>query len=655
MRIAIDSGGTFTDFLVFSDGAIRVHKERSTPLEPSRAILEGLSRLRAEAPFSLIHGSTVATNSLLERKGARLALLVTEGFEDVLTIGRQHRKHLYRLSQQRAQPLVEPDCCFGVPERTLFDGSILRPLDLIQVESLLPALARKEVGSIAVCLLHSYVNPEHERVVGELLRRAGFPVSISHEVLPEYREFERCSTTTVNAYVSPLMGRYLDALEADVGGGRLRIMQSNGGTISSRRAKQSPIHTILSGPAGGVLGAVAVARLAGQERIISFDMGGTSTDVCLCNGGIPRTTESMVSDLPVSVPIINIHTVGAGGGSIAAMDQGGALRVGPESAGADPGPICYGRGERVTVTDANLVLGRLDPECFLGGEMPLAVERTEHWLGEFARRAGLGLEQAAEGVVRVANANMERAIRVVSVERGFDPREFTLVAFGGAGGMHAAALAEKLEINTVIVPRNAGVLSALGMLLADTVKDYSRSLLRPEEAIETQELETLFGEMEDEGRLELAAEGFAPEATSLLRSLDVRYAGQSFEINVPYGADYRCRFDDLHQQLYGYANRERKAEVVVLRLQAVGLTEKPRLEPSPGDGSDPSAACVSEQHAIFEGQRHRTGFYLRGRLRPGNRVSGPAVVSDYDCTAVVPPAYEAEVDGFFNLVLRRRR
>src|SRR5262245_38307584 len=420
----------------------------------------------------IVHGSTVATNAVLERKGARVALVATAGFEDVLRIGRQTRRELYNFLVQDRQPLVEPGLTFGIRERLDASGALLEPLDESGLDALMATLQACEVEAVAVCLLHSYVNPDHEARVAARLERAGFVVSASHRVLPEYREFERFSTTVVNAYVTPLMARYLTALEerlredSDAGGVRLSIMQSNGGSISAARAKQAAVQTILSGPAAGAVGAHAVGTAAGYPQIIGFDMGGTSTDVTLIDGSIGVTTESTVGDFPVRLPIIDIHTVGAGGGSIAYLDAGGALRVGPRRAGADPGPVCYGKGTELTVTDANLLLGRLDPDYFLGGRMSLDLARTRDAARAFAARLGLTDTALAEGIVRVANANMERAIRVVSVQRGFDPRDFALLAFGGAGGMHACEIAETLDIGTVIAPKTAGVLSALGMLLA---------------------------------------------------------------------------------------------------------------------------------------------------------------------------------------------
>jgi N-methylhydantoinase A/oxoprolinase/acetone carboxylase beta subunit len=558
MRVGIDTGGTFTDLVAWDGARISTRKVRSTPDDPSRAIFEALEGLAAE---EIVHGSTVATNALLERKGARTAFVTTAGFEDMLTMARQHRKHLYDLLGPGRAELVPRRWTRGVAERTFHDGSIERAVDPAEVGRLGEDLRRQGVESVAVCLLHSYANPANELAVAQALE--GLAVSLSHQVLPEYREYERASTTVINAYVTPLMARYLGRLQAGLGSSRLRIMQSNGGQIPVEMAARSAIHTIQSGPAGGVLGAVAAARRAGFDRVITFDMGGTSTDVCLYDGRYSFTQESELGDFPVRVPILDIHSVGAGGGSIARVDAGGALRVGPESAGARPGPVCYGEGEQITITDANLYLGRIDPERFLSGRMRLDTTRAGRYLEKFAGAHGAGAREMAEAIVRVANSNMQRAIRAVSIERGYDPRQFALVSFGGAGGLHACELADRLEISTVLVPVHAGVLSALGMLVADCVRDYSRSVLgRP--------VEPAFAEMEQQAAAELAEMGFAAPAVE--RALDLRYRGQSYEITVPHGD--RAGFDREHERLYGYSHPGREVEAVTARVRATGITDK---------------------------------------------------------------------------------
>ncbi|MEE9275390.1 MAG: hydantoinase/oxoprolinase family protein, partial [bacterium] len=454
VRVGVDTGGTFTDFILVERGRVRVHKVLSTPDNPARAILRGLADLFGEngergAPaLDLTHGSTVATNALLTRRGAKTALVTTAGFEDVIEIGRQNRKELYDLAYRRPPALVPRRLRFGVRERLDERGEVIEPLDEEDLASLAERLRAAGAESVAICFLHSYANPAHEKRVERALRGAGFFVSASSRVLPEYREYERMSTTCVNAYVGPLMIRYLGDLERKLGAGVLRVMQSIGGTISGGMASREAVRTILSGPAGGVVGAFEVSRRAGFDRVITLDMGGTSTDVSLLQGEIGFTSETEVAGCPIRVPVIDIHTVGAGGGSIARRDPGGALEVGPESAGADPGPMCYGKGREVTVTDANLYLGRLDPARFLGGRMRLHPEAVESGIAKLAASLGLEPVQAAEGVLRVADQHMARAIRLITLERGHDPREFALASFGGAGAMHACSLARILNIPT---------------------------------------------------------------------------------------------------------------------------------------------------------------------------------------------------------------
>jgi len=561
MRAGVDTGGTFTDFVFWDGERLSSAKRPSTPGDPSRAIL---AELRESAGLSsLVHGSTVATNALLERRGAPTAFVTTAGFEDMLEIGRQNRPRLYDWSGRGREALIPRGRRFGVRERVTFDADVLRPLTEDEVARVVGQVRASGATSVAVCLLHAYASPEHERALGRALRDVGLSVSLSHEILPEYREYERAATTAANAYVSPLMEGYLERLASGLGdGARLRVFQSNGGSMSAATAGREAVHTVLSGPAGGVRGAAAVARQAGFERILTFDMGGTSTDVALCDRGLGMTQESQVGGLPVRVPMLDIHTVGAGGGSIAFWDAGGALRVGPESAGADPGPACYGRGDRPTVTDANLTLGRIDPAAFLDGAMELDVERARSVLAAFAAEGGVSVERVAEGIIAVANSNMERALRRITVDRGLDPREFTLVAFGGAGPMHACELAERLEIKTVLAPRDAGVLSALGMLTAEVVRDYSQSVLDadPEEA---------FARLEQRARRELADDGFADVAIE--RSVDLRYRGQSFEITLPWGE--RDRFGAAHERLYGYRRDEAPVETAAVRVRAAAVED----------------------------------------------------------------------------------
>jgi len=652
IRIGVDTGGTFTDLLCLDERGLRVHKLRSIPSDPSQAILEGIRILVGEGhtdPIEVTHGSTVATNAVLERKGARVALVTTAGFEDVLRIGRQTRPQLYNFNVVMPSPLVDRSLTFGLHERLAADGSILEPLDPTELTILIHTLKAAQVDSIAVCFLHSYINPKHEAEVAVALRAAGLTVSASHEILPEYREFERFATTAVNAYVAPLMARYLSRLQQGLGDSRLRIMQSNGGSISAARAGVEAVQTILSGPAAGVVGAQAVGAASGFSRLITFDMGGTSTDVSLIDGVIGTTSESLVGDLPVRLPVLDVHTVGAGGGSIAWIDSGGGLRVGPRSAGADPGPVCFGVGEELTVTDANLLLGRLDPACFLGGRMSLDLARAERLARAFAKRLNLTPRKLAEGILRIANANMERAVRVVSVQRGFDPRDFALLAFGGAGGLHACDLARSLDIATVVIPEHSGVLSALGMLLADVAKDYSVSVLRDTAYLTSEDLRAKLAPLIDRAQADLTAEGFSSDAIVLTASLAMRYKGQSFEIDCPiYSQSIASLIEDFHARhakLYGYSNPGRTTEAVQLRLRATGRTVKPILTETSSVEPRPLPSLDAIRTSIFQGRPVPTPIYHRSRLTPGMGASGPAIILTGESTNILPPDWTWRIDA----------
>src|SRR5436190_7319251 len=485
MRIAIDTGGTFTDCVYLKNGVPSVLKVTSTPHDPAQSVLAAVRQIAGDEAVEVRHGTTIGTNALLERKGARVAFVTTAGFEDTIAIGRQARQNLYDWMATPEPCIVAEELRFGIAERVSAEGELLRRPTDIELEDLRERVRASGAESIAISLLFSFANPENEQRVAAALRALNLPISVSHEILPEFREYERAATIVVNAYLAPKVGQYIQRLETGVGderGGSLYVMQSSGGIISARVAAAEPVRTVLSGPAGGVIGAHRVARLAGFDKIIGFDMGGTSTDVCLIDSsghsfsGLHTTSEAVISGILISVPVLDIHTVGAGGGSLAWFDRGGILHVGPASAGADPGPICYGRGEQATVTDANLLLGRLDPEVALAGTVQLDETRNRHFM-EKARGPIASVEEFAAGIVRLAEAEMEKAIRLISVERGHDPREFTLVCFGGAGPLHACALALALGIPRVLVPSMPGALSALGILMSDVVRDYSRTVM----------------------------------------------------------------------------------------------------------------------------------------------------------------------------------
>jgi N-methylhydantoinase A/oxoprolinase/acetone carboxylase beta subunit len=655
LRIGADTGGTFTDIVIFAGGRLSTRKLPSTPENPERAVLDGIRDLLAPST-TIIHGTTVATNALLERKGARTALITTKGFEDILTIGRQARRRLYDLKPDALGPVIERRFSFGLDERMTASGRPERKPDPAEISRLVDRIIAAGAEAVAVSLLHSYANPAHERTVERELRRRRLPASISSRILPEYREFERASTTAVNAFLLPVLDRYLSALARAIGRAVLHIMQSNEGYIPARKAKTEPIRTALSGPAGGVVGSLAIAQAAGFSKIISFDMGGTSTDVSLIERRVRRTNEGAVGEFPVRLPMIDIHSVGAGGGSIATLDLGGSLRVGPKSAGAEPGPACYGRGDLPTVTDANLVLGRIDPDYFLGGEMTIHPGRSSAAVRSLARRVAKSEAETAQGIIDIANANMEKAIRLISIERGHDPRDFALFSFGGAGGLHAVDLASRLKMKAVIVPKNAGVLSAFGLLLADSIKDFSRSILRPLDRFAASDAEDVFRVMERRGRRALEADGFGARSILLERSVDLRYSGQSYEIQVSWPKSgvrgLLAAFEREHRKAYSYLHPGRTVEVVAARIQARGLSERVGLRPIPlSDHPETRTALRKTQNLHFRGRWYPGRVYDRDKLAPGSRILGPALVVDFGSTTFIPPGLAGRVDGFENLIL----
>ena len=654
LRIAIDSGGTFTDCVWLEGSSLRILKVFSTPNDPSAAIAEAISKIAASGlPVTILHGTTVGTNTLLQRKGARVAFVTTAGFEDSIEIGRQHRPKLYDFFFEKDPPLAPSDLRFGVEERTSAEGEIIQQPDQRGLHELADTIAAAGPEAIAVSLLFSFANPKNEQAIAHELERLNVPLSISHEILPEFREYERASTVLVNAYLQPIMQKYLQGLQKQAGErnqARIFVMQSSGGITALETAAAQPVRTVLSGPAGGVVGALALGARSGFEKIIGFDMGGTSTDVTLVEGAAKTSNEAEVAGLPVRVPILDIHTVGAGGGSLARFDAGGALRVGPESAGADPGPICYGHGDLPTVTDANLLLGRLPANQFLGGEFELDLPRTRVIVRRWLKQHGghLSVEEFAAGVVRVVNANMEKAIRVVSIERGYDPRGFALVAFGGAGGMHACELAQALRIPTVIVPAYPGALSALGILLSDVVKDHSRTVLLRVRELPLKELEQLYAELKDKLSAELNQEGWQGRAV-FEKTCDLRYRGQGYELNLAFGKDVIERFHAEHRRRYGYSSPEREVEIVTIRLRGrVASTEKLnqlKIESKTGKLKESSA------QVWFSGRKHKTLIVPREALKTGKAYRGPAIVTEYSATTVVPPKQKFFVDKAGNLII----
>ncbi|QFU82422.1 hydantoinase/oxoprolinase family protein [Natronorubrum aibiense] len=661
-RIGVDVGGTFTDVALSVDDRLVTAKVPST--DPQHlGVLEGLHKAceRANIDPSEIdefaHAMTVSVNALLERGGAKTALVTTEGFRDVLEIGRQDRPDLYDLEAEKPEPVVPRERRFEIDERTTPEG-VETPVDPEDVRDLAATLRERDVEAVAVCLLHAYADPENERLVAETLREElEVPVSASNEVLAEFREFERTSTTAVDAYVRPAIDTYVGRLveEAeDAGVPAPQIMQANGGIADPETVREHAVTTTMSGPAAGVVGAAATVDDDDTEGLVTFDMGGTSSDVSLVRDGqAARTTDAEIAGLPIRTPMVDVNTVGAGGGSIAWVDAGGALRVGPQSSGADPGPACYGRGgTEPTVTDANVVLGYIGPETALGGEMTLDVEAAHDALERLAEEAGLeSALEAARGVYRVANATMTRTIRSVTVERGHDPREFALVAFGGAGPMHATALADSLEVDRVVVPRPGGVLSAFGLLAADESYDAVRTVGVGLEDAEQSRLEGVYDDLVGD----VLADASDREAARVERAADCRYAGQSFELTVPVDESFdpqavATRFHEAHEQAYGYAMEE-SIEIVNLRATATVPGTDPVVR---HDGA--GDALVGTREAHFPGigtEPRKATVYARDRLEAGATISGPAVLEQAESTTVVPPTWAGEIEADGTLVLTR--
>lgn len=656
MRVGVDVGGTFTDLITFGEDGPRIGKVPTATPDPSVGVIRGVADLGIGSPEAILHGSTVATNALLERKGARVGLVTTRGFGDVLEIGRQNRPRLYEVEPQKPEPLIPRELRFELTERTAADGTVLVRPGAEELEQLVRSLIDAGVEAVAICFLHSYANPENERVVAEALKDAGLPrVSISSEVLPEFREYERTATVAANAYLSPPVERYLQTLQRDAPG-PLWIVQSNGGLLTTRETGRFPVRTVLSGPAGGVTGAVWAAAAAGFSEVVTFDMGGTSTDVSLCPGGPLHTNSGVVGQVPISIDMIDIHTVGAGGGSIAWVDEGGALKVGPQSAGSEPGPACYGRGGVLpTVSDANLVLGRLPAGVRLGGRMELDQARAVSAIGslnDLLPGPEIEPESIAAAIIDLADANMESALRLITIERGFDPRDFALVAFGGAGPLHACELAKRLRIESVVVPPHPGVLSALGALVADRVRSYSRTVMLSGDSGSMDRLLGVAGELAAIARRDLAADG----DPQLRFGLDLRYEGQSFELTVPWDSESIPRSIDLfhraHDRRYSYSLPGHPVQIVSIRLDGIVPTEAPALVPVGKSFGDPDPAATVTTH--FEHGAVAAPVFERAALGSGHLIPGPAIITQDDCTTVVSPGWKALVHESGTLVMSRR-
>jgi N-methylhydantoinase A len=655
MRIGIDTGGTFTDFVLLGEGEGWVHKVPSTPAEPLKAILSGLRELRPEGltGVEVVHGTTVGTNAFLTRRGARVVLVTTWGFEDVLFIGRQTRRELFNLAVAKPPELLPRTRVVGVRERLRADGSALVPLTSEELSRVRRRVRELAPEALAICLLHAYANPAHEERLAGALADLGAPISLSSRVLPEFREYERTCATVLNAYLGPVLGRYLEGWARELAGTPLFLQQSHGGFLPASRAAAWGLNTILSGPAGGVFGAWRLGREMGESNLLTLDMGGTSTDVALVAGEIPFTREYLLEGYPLGVPVMDIHTVGAGGGSIAYRDRGGALRVGPQSAGADPGPVCYGRGEELTVTDAQLFLGRLQPRWFLGGRLPLDLAATRRAMAALAGAFGVGSEELALSIIWVANSHMAKALRAVSLERGHDPRDVTLFCFGGAGGLHVCELAQELDIARVIIPPQAGVLSALGMALSGLRRDFARTLRLSGPELRWERLEAEYRRLKEQGLAELSADGLNPRGFTVTGELELRYRGQTYGLRLPWSKDFREEFHARHLRLYGHHFPEGEVEAVVLYLhfkEPEAAARVPVLRPG---GARRVPELPRQDTVWLPGGPVAVPLYYRPQLQSGSAFFGPALVVEDYATILVLPGFRGEVTAQGALVLHR--
>ena len=690
-RIGVDIGGTFTDLVMMDEatGNLRLIKMSSTPHDPSIGFMNVTERVLKESSIDparvsyLVHGTTVATNTIIEGKGAKTAFIATEGFRDVFEIGRQIRPTLYDIFCDKPKPLIPRYLCREAPERLDYAGDVLKPLETERVREVIRQLKVEGVESIAVCLLHAYVNAEHERQVKEIIdvEMPEVFVSISSDLCPEMREYFRASTTAINSLLMPIVTLYLSQLEnrleslgVKVG---LHLMTSAGGMSSSEVARKEPVHLIESGPAAGVIASTYIGKIAGVDNLISFDMGGTTAKVGLVEDGMPKVAphfevgsaavaDNRAAGYPVRTPVIDLVEIGAGGGSIAWVDPGGALRVGPRSGGADPGPACYGKGqENPCITDANLLLGRLNPEYFIGGEQKLFPDLAETAVKKLSDQLGMNVIEAADGIIQIANASMVGAIRLISVQRGFDPREFVLVAFGGAGPLHANDLAQELEIPKILIPMSPGVTSALGLLVSDVKHDYVQANITPMETVDLQANSRIFEGLETRARQVLTSEDIPASDISFLRYLDIRYIGQSYELKIPVEnrllepddkESINAAFFKEHERAYGYATASEPTEVVNLRLTAIGSISKPTLrELDVGDG-DCSGAVKSKRPVYFSklGKNVTCKIYDRYKLKSNDCIDGPAIVEEIDSTVVILPDYVAKVDRYGNLFIEEK-
>ena len=658
MILGIDTGGTFTDFVLLDQGRVSIHKVLSTPEAPEQAILEGIADMELleqvkSGALRVIHGTTIATNAALQGKGVKTVFITNTGFADMLSIGRQAREQLYNLQPEQQSIPVPPELCLEIDVRMDHLGNVLHDINPVDLSALAEQIKQLKPEAVAINLLYSYLDDRHEKQIEAALPKQLF-VSRSSWVLPEYKEYERGMATWLNAWLGPLVEKYLARLKAELAPANVAIMQSSGGTIDIDQASRRAVNLLLSGPAGGLAGAAYMGDQLGKNHLITFDMGGTSTDVALINGNISLTTESKIGPYPVAVPTVDMHTIGAGGGSVAYLDDGGLLQVGPESAGARPGPACYGKGgQKPTVTDANAVLGRLRPDAFLGGRMTLDIEAAKQAIGTIAGPLGLSLEETSLGILQVANQHMIRALRVISVERGADPRSFTLCCFGGAGGLHVCALAEALAIPSILAPIHGGVLSAFGMLVAPPERQLSRTRQVLLQRADSEEIGQIIETMRSRGEAELIEEGASVDTIQSEPSLDLRYAGQSYTLNVAWAdlsskslAQAEAAFHTLHLQRYGH-QFELPVELVNIRLAVRAKPQSISLASKTSNETD--HAIQDDERICLPGIEQPVAVVERDQLKPGQRYQGPLLITEQTATTLVAEKWTAQLDQLGNL------
>lgn len=649
VKIGIDTGGTFTDIVILHKNRLIVRKVLSDHHNPQKSLMAGLEGFLA-SDFRLTYGTTIAVNAFLEKKGEKTAFLATSGFEHILHIQRQKRINLFSLCPRKANPLIPMNLCFGVQERVRADGSIEKELDAAQLRDLSGKLKAKHVKSLAIAFLHSYINNANEARAGEFFRKEGFFVSCSSEILPEQKEYERAVLSALNAYLMPPFHRHIEEIQRLIKK-PFFIMQSVGGFLSPRSAQAAPVRTMLSGPVGGV---VAARHFRESDRLITLDMGGTSTDISLIDGDISITQESELENLPIRIPTVFIKTIGAGGGSIAWFDRAGVLKLGPMSAGSNPGPACYGKGLKCTLTDAYVVLGYILPRYFLGGAMQIYPQRSRSAVNAVAERLGKSLEETAEGIVELSVILMEKALRNTTLQRGYDPRIFSLMPFGGAGGLAAADLAEKIGISTIVIPPYQGVFSAVGMLIAKSVRESSKALHKKISSATGPELDRLFESLEEKTAGELGRDFIKKPDIGFTRTADIRYAGQGYYLNIPFDKnieDLPGDFERAHRRIYGYVLEERYIEIVNIRVKAFSMDKNPVL---PAEKSLKAGFAEPEYHRLYyRGCFIDALFYIKESIKQCDIISGPAVLSSSHSTAFIPPGYVCQKTRKGNLLVRK--